>query len=124
VSTPQAAQRIAQRHRMLRPRQVAPHADLGITNPSCAPSTSGTDISPPTTPLELKHHRPIGLTDEADHPIVRQPQNPRTIAERSPVLPCCDHIKRRHHKILDSQWDRPTVHERAGSKRRRRPARS
>src|SRR6266851_3567520 len=83
VPAPEATQGVAQRHRMLRPRQVVPGARLRVTDVSCPSPAPRTDIAANPSPLELDYQPPVLLTFQADHSIICQSQNPRTIPKRS-----------------------------------------
>src|SRR6516165_3719357 len=95
VATPEPPQRIPQRDWMLRPGQVVPGADLLVPHTTRPPVATRTDIVPQAPALDPNDETPIGFSLELDHSVCRQPQNPRTITQRShPVLPLCRNSER------------------------------
>lgn len=96
---PEAAQRVAQRHRMLGPWDVVPGAHLRVADAPRPSPTARTDIAPQAAALDLDDEPLVILPLHPDDPIFRQTQNPRTITERSHrVLPLSVATQREHYR--------------------------
>jgi hypothetical protein len=107
LSAPHSAQPISQPHRMLGPRQVVPGAHLRITHLTGATPTARAGKPMTPFPLQLENQPAVIAAFHRRHPVIRQTQNPRTIAERS-HLPSLVVSTSRKDTIESSmgKWDR------------------
>src|SRR6266536_1368151 len=87
-----AAQRVHQRHRMLRPGQVAPAPVLRVTHPRAPAAAPSAGVAPSPTPLDANpdaSSRPFLLELQGFHAETVQPQELGKLPQRShSVLPC------------------------------------